>query len=100
MGDVSVFHPGDMITTREAWASSGFERLEVDYLLVPFWLLLEADGREILERDFTAGMIIPMHLPARAEPWLQEQGGLPALYETLAAMPNVRLVRGEMECVP
>ncbi len=102
IGGKTFFHPGDMSTTREQLTEAGLNKLPVDYLLLPFWHMLDPTGMPLITESFDYKNIIPMHLPTEDKPWMAQMGGLEAMidivFQDKFAAPLHRLT-GQMDCI-
>lgn len=81
IGGTSFFHPGDISTTIEALKKNNIDKLDIDYLMMPFWMLLDRTSIELTKGAFNFKHIIPMHIPIIKKDWMKSQGGLKTIVE-------------------
>ncbi|MFP4004035.1 MAG: MBL fold metallo-hydrolase [Alphaproteobacteria bacterium] len=98
-GGVTVFHTGDMEPDADELAEAGLEKLKVEVALVPFWVLMSEESRELMRATFAADWFVPMHLPAEEQDWMAEYGGLAGLRRQIEdRVQNAIWMTREMGC--
>lgn len=71
-----IFHPGDMVLTDKEQHNIKETPLKLDYLLLPFWLILDGNASiKRVQRIFDADSIIPMHFQSEHRDWMASYGG-------------------------
>jgi L-ascorbate metabolism protein UlaG (beta-lactamase superfamily) len=98
--DISVFHPGDMSTTKAQLNSVGLDRTPIDYLLLPFWTSLNTENGAIVEAAWDAKHIIPMHFQEENRDWMKQYGGPIGVQKAArSTWDNSITLTGEMKCI-
>ena len=97
----SIMHVGDMDARLEDLMAAGIDKLKVDWLLLPYWLLLDPESINIVTTAFDAETIIPMHFDkGDLTDWLKKQGGIEKIKEKVySALPNITILDTEMSCI-
>lgn len=97
----SIMHVGDMDAKLDDLKAAGIDRLKVDWLLLPYWLLLDSESKALLQSAFDAKHIIPMHYnKGDLTDWVKKQGGIEAIKEKVrASLPNITELDTEMACI-
>jgi L-ascorbate metabolism protein UlaG (beta-lactamase superfamily) len=76
------------------------EKIEVDYLMLPFWYLTRPERVEYITTIIEAEHIIPMHFSLDSSQWMQSMGGLDKVKSlTYAAADNLLMLDQEMMCI-
>ena len=95
----SFFHPGDISTTSEQLSAVGIEGMEVDYLLIPFWVGGDETTMAMAEKAWKPKHIIPMHFQSENRPWMEQFGGPNGVKQNaLNRWDNSIDLTGEMQC--
>lgn len=97
----SVFHTGDINTSRTQLSESGMNALPVDVLLIPFWFgFNDAEQRASLDASWNYNHIVPTHYQAQPAPWMDQFGGFDGLKEKVASeYENASILTNEGECM-
>ncbi len=97
----SIMHVGDMNAKLDDLKAAGIDKLKVDWLLLPYWLLLDSGGKELVLSAFDARHIVPMHYDkGDLTDWLKKQGGIEAMREKVrTSLPNIVALDTEMACI-
>ena len=100
VGDKVFMLVGDMATIREDLIKAGIDKVEIDYLLMPFWYLQRAGGIEMIKSTFNAKHIIPMHFALENSEWMIGMGGLKSVKEkAYSSFNNIIKLDQEMMCI-
>ena len=96
----SIMHVGDMDAKLDDLKAAGIDKLKVDWLLLPYWLLLDEETLKLIESAFDARHIVPMHYDkGDLTNWLKKQGGIEAIKQKVRkSMPNIIELDTEMAC--
>ncbi|WP_262696353.1 MBL fold metallo-hydrolase [Kordiimonas aquimaris] len=96
----SVFHTGDINTTRDQLSGSGVNALAVDALLIPFWFgMNDNEQRATIDESWSYTRIVPTHFSAKPAAWMEQFGGFGKLKQAAAAaFDNAVIVANEGEC--
>lgn len=97
----SIMHVGDMDAKLDDLKAAGIDKLKVDWLLLPYWLLLDSDSKGLVQSAFDAKHIIPMHYnKGDLTSWLKKQDGIEAIKEKVrASLANIIELDTEMACI-
>ena len=97
----SIMHVGDMDAKLEDLKAAGIDKLKVDWLLLPYWLLLDKDSIALVKAAFDARQIVPMHYDkGDLTDWLKQQGAIDKIKEKVrSALPNITELDREMACI-
>ncbi len=97
----SIMHVGDMDAKLHDLQAAGIDKLKVDWLLLPYWLLLDKDSINLVQAAFDAKHIIPMHFDkGDLSDWLKKQGGIEKIKARVRkSLPNIIELDGEMACI-
>lgn len=91
----TIMHVGDMYGEQLIK-----NKIEVDYLLLPFWYMSTPERVAYIDRIFDAKNIIPTHFALDQSEWMQSMGGLEYVRQrTFAAMENLIQLDQEMQCI-
>lgn len=97
LGGKTVFHTGDINASAERLKSAGLGGTAVDFMLMPFWYLLQQ--KEDIATAWDIGTMIPMHYHAAAQPWMEQFGGPTGLRATAEReWPGAVRIDQEMQC--
>ena len=106
IGDVTVFHPGDMSSELPLLQSAGINKLPVDVLLMPYWYLMGDGRRAVVDAAWDFKRIIPMHMPVSEQNWMHEYGGLSGVHDAVMHSFPGRIMEldakdsGQIRCIP
>lgn len=97
----SIMHVGDMDAKLDDLKAAGIDKLKVDWLLLPYWLLLDRASLELVKAAFDAQHIVPMHYDkGDLSDWLKKQGGIDTIKAKVrASLPNIIELDTEMACI-
>ncbi|REJ75307.1 MAG: MBL fold metallo-hydrolase [Acidobacteria bacterium] len=62
VGSINFLHLGDADTSEENFEPFDLEKANIDVAFIPFWYLLDAKGREMVDRQFNPKRIIAVHV--------------------------------------
>jgi len=94
----SLLHLGDTEVSPDEIRAYAWDQETIDYFFVPYWLLLDDAGSEIVTTVHPK-MIVPMHIPPPDDPrgYLEESGGFEKMLERIeAAYPQAVTFRSVM----
>lgn len=97
----SIMHVGDMDAKLDDLKAAGIDKLKVDWLLLPYWLLLDKETLKLMDAAFDARHIVPMHYDkGDLTKWLKKQGGIDKIKEKVRkSLPNIIELDTEMACI-
>lgn len=98
----SIMHVGDMDAELSDLKAAGIDKLKVNWLLMPYWYLMDEKSISFVTTAFDAEHIIPMHYDkGDLGDWLKSQGGIEKIKEKVREVtPNLFELDTEMACVP
>lgn len=95
-----IMHVGDMNAKLEDLQMAGIDKVEVDYLLMPFWYFNDKDQIDLLAEAFNAKHIVPMHFTLATSDWMMGLGGLDKVKkDTYSTMNGLIELNEEMSCI-
>ena len=97
----SIMHVGGMDAKLDDLKAAGIDKLKVDWLLLPYWLLLDKESLKLIEAAFEARHIVPMHYDkGDLTNWLKKQGGIEGIKQKVRkSLPNIIELDTEMACI-
>ena len=97
----SIMHVGDMDAKLDDLKAAGIDKLKVDWLLLPYWLLLDKETLKLIDAAFDARHIVPMHYDkGDLTNWLKKQGGIDGIKQKVRkSLPNIIELDTEMACI-
>ena len=60
---VKILHGGDAEGLPEFFAPFNFQEANIDVALLPFWYLLDGDGKNLVEKYISPDKVIGIHVP-------------------------------------
>jgi L-ascorbate metabolism protein UlaG (beta-lactamase superfamily) len=91
LGGVRVLHVGDAHMAAETFAHFRLPERRIDVALVPYWYLLEEEGRRLVREQIGARRVVAFHVPPGEHASVSAQ--------LRALMPEVRVLTRMMETV-
>lgn len=85
LGDMRILHMGDTSASAEELAVFELGKREIDIAMVPYWYLLDADGRTAIAEQVAPHRVVAIHIPAADAPsdYFGKAGDLPGLLRRL-----------------
>ncbi|MBT7581988.1 MAG: MBL fold metallo-hydrolase, partial [Kordiimonadaceae bacterium] len=100
VGGKTIMHVGDMYASREEIIEAGLDKIEIDYLMLPFWYLYRSERASMIKETLNAKHIIPMHFALESSEWMQSMGGLEQVRNaSYNALDNIIKLDQEMKCI-
>lgn len=63
LGGKRILHLGDAVVDSDTFDQFGLSERSVDVALIPYWYLLDDDGRQVVDEHIGPSLIIAVHVP-------------------------------------
>lgn len=100
IGGRTLLHVGDAMATLDDFSVYELPAAGVDVAFLPYWYLLDEDGRRAVREGISPGRIVVMHVPKRNAPdrYVVHAGGHDALARSIEeAFPGSSMPEKELE---
>jgi len=98
----TLLHVGDSVATAKDLAVYELPAQEIDVAFLPYWLLIDEDGRRAVREGIAARSIVVMHVPPRDVPdrYIVHLGGHDAMARSIdEEFPGSTLLEKELDWV-
>ena len=87
LGGMKILHIGDAAMNPADFATAGFDQMDIDVALIPFWFFQPGPGADVVERYMDATYKIAIHIPPSELEEVSEY--MKADFPRVMILPNV-----------